>query len=131
MYGGRWNNPGRAVVYASSSLSLAVVEYLVHIDPGDMPNDLVALTIEIPDDIAAETLDVGKLPRHWERSVDSVACRALGDQWLDKASAAVLRVPSAPIPTETNVLLNPRHPDFARVRIEASEPFSFDPRLLD
>ena len=31
MYGGRWNNTGYPVVYASGSRSLAALEFLVHV----------------------------------------------------------------------------------------------------
>jgi RES domain-containing protein len=131
LYGGRWNSPGRAAVYASTTLSLAALEYLVHIDPADAPGDLHALTIEVPDTIATDTIDASHLRVGWERSVDSAECRAFGDGWLDRGSSAALLVPSAAIPSETNVLLNPRHPDFAQVRLEADKPFSFDPRLFE
>ena len=32
LYGGRWNSPGRSVVSASSTISLTVLEVLVHIE---------------------------------------------------------------------------------------------------
>ena len=76
-----------------------------------------------------ETVDHQLLPAGWE-PIDSAEPRALGDEWLGRASSAVLRVPSAPIPRENNVLLNPGHRDFARVSVEESVAFSFDPRLL-
>ena len=41
----------------------------------------------------------------------------------------MLVVPSAVIPAEVNYLLNPSHPDFARIRIDSPEPFVFDRRL--
>jgi RES domain-containing protein len=41
----------------------------------------------------------------------------------------VLVVPSAIVPQERNVLLNPAHRDFRVIRRGAPEPFSFDPRM--
>jgi RES domain-containing protein len=35
--GGRWNSPGRAVVYMAESISLAVLENLVHMARVDFP----------------------------------------------------------------------------------------------
>jgi hypothetical protein len=33
------------------------------------------------------------------------------------------------IPHEQNVLLNPLHPDFPRIKLHDAELFSFDPRM--
>ena len=130
LYGGRWNSAGRPVVYASETLALAALEYLVHVDPADVPADLVALTLDIPDDLATEVVAAADLPAGWEREPESGACQAIGDRWLREGRTPVLRVPAAPVPEESNVLLNPRHPDAARVRVAAERPFAFDPRLL-
>ncbi|MGH7624207.1 MAG: RES family NAD+ phosphorylase [Gemmatimonadaceae bacterium] len=127
--GGRWNSVGKAAICTSTTLSLAAIEYLVHIDPADAPNDLLALTIDVPDDIRSQTVDVDVLPSTWAQWTDNAECRALGDDWLDRGLTALLRVPSAPIPSETNVIVNPRHADAARVRIIEERPFVFDPRL--
>ena len=130
LWGGRWNEPGRPVVYASSTLSLAALEYLVHVDPDLVPTDLVALTLELPDDVATETIDAAALPAGWAHVPEPAACRALGDAWLRAARTVALRVPAAPVPEEWNVLLDPRHPDIARVAVVAERPFAFDPRLV-
>ncbi len=129
LWGGRWNSAGRPVVYASSTLSLAALEYLVHLDPADAPDDLVALTIEVPDDAPAELVDAESLPAGWAQQPEPAACRLVGDRWAAAGAALVLRVPSAPVPEESNVLLNPRHPDAARVRVVHERAFAFDPRL--
>jgi RES domain-containing protein len=39
-------------------------------------------------------------------------------------------VPSAIIPEETNVLINPKHKDFKKVKIKAARQFEFDARLF-
>jgi RES domain-containing protein len=130
LYGGRWNTPGRAVVYTSSTMALAALEYLVHLDPRDVPSDLVAMTIEVPDDIPFETVEAATLPGGWEREPEPPACKAMGDAWVDAGRTLALRVPAAPIPEETNVLLNPRHSAAPRVRIVGQRPFFYDPRLL-
>lgn len=129
-YGGRWNTPGRPLVYTSSSLALAALEALVHYDAADSPADLVALTIEIPDDTSQQLLSADALPRGWEREADSPACAAVGDAWLVAALTLTLHVPAAPVPEELNVLINPVHPEAARVRVVARRPFFFDPRLV-
>lgn len=130
LYGGRWNSPGHPVVYASSTLALAALEYLVHLEAEDVPSDLVALTIDVPDDVEIEAVDLAALPPGWQQTPEPLHCKALGDAWLQAGRALALRVPAAPVPEEANVLLNPGHPAFARVRLVAERPFFYDPRLL-
>lgn len=130
LFGGRWNQPGVAVVYTSSTLALAALEYLVHVDPVDAPRDLIALTLTIPDDASVTDVAVDQLPVQWARSTESAACRAIGDRWLAAATSLLLRVPAAPVPEEVNVLINVRHPEARRVRVSAERPFRFDPRLV-
>ena len=129
LYGGRWNHPGIAVVYCSATLSLAAIEYFVHVEPGLAPPDLVDVAADLPGGLDAETLEVEALPASWRTYPAPEKLRDLGTGWVRSARTAVLLVPSSVIPHEMNVLLNPVHPDFARIHVRAAEPFSFDPRL--
>lgn len=128
---GRWHRRGRPIVYAASSAALAALEVLVHVDPLDAPDDLRLLTIELPDDLGVERVDAADLPAHWTAVPAPDELAALGSDWLMSRRSAALSVPSAVIPIERNLLLNPRHPDIARVRVVDDAPFTFDPRLLD
>lgn len=129
-FGGRWNSPGRPVVYTAAHLSLAMVEVLVHTDPDLIPDGLAVFEIQIPDSAAAERIAIHDLPPDWAGIPDHPACRAIGDDWIGRGASAVLAVPSAIVPEETNYLANPLHPDAAGIRVVRSRPFSFDPRLL-
>jgi RES domain-containing protein len=62
---------------------------------------------------------------------DMIASRAAGDAWLASSDSAILRVPSVVFSVERNVLLNPVHPDFAKVRVVATEPVRWDDRLFE
>lgn len=128
---GRWHRRGRPIVYAASSAALAALEMLVHVDPLDAPDDLRLLTIELPDDLGIERVDAADLPAHWTAVPAPDELAALGADWLMSRRSVALSVPSAVIPIERNLLLNPRHPDIARVRVVDDAPFTFDPRLLD
>ena len=130
LYGGRWNSAGRSVVYASSTLALAALESLVHFPPTLAPTDLIALTIEIPEDLKQEEVATSRLPSDWYAHIDSRECRLLGDAWLTSAMCAVLQVPAAPVPQENNYLINPLHLDASRIVVVATQPFRFDPRLV-
>jgi RES domain-containing protein len=128
--GGRWNSEGTPAVYTSATLSLAAVEYLVHVDVEDVPGDLCALKIAIPDDAPLEEVSLSDLPADWAQVEDHPSCTSRGDDWARRAAALVLRVPSAVIPAEHNYLINPRHPAMAQVRVVSVETFAFDRRLL-
>ncbi|HST61525.1 MAG TPA: RES family NAD+ phosphorylase [Longimicrobium sp.] len=127
--GGRWNSAGRPVVYTAQTAALAVLEVLVWTDPEDVPDDLRLFEIELPDGAAAEQVSAAGLPRSWMEP-GSPECAAAGDRWLAAAESLALAVPSAVLPEERNLLINPRHPDAARVRVAESRPFAFDLRLL-
>jgi RES domain-containing protein len=127
--GGRWNSRGTAVVYASETLSLAALELLVHCDPALLPDDLVAIAIEIPDGVSARRLEAAALGRAWRRHPAPESLARIGDQWARDRTSAILSVPSAVVPGERNVLLNPVHPDFRRIRARRPERFALDPRL--
>lgn len=124
---GRWNSWGLPVVYTSEHLSLAVLEILVHVDADLLPHDLAAFEIEIPDNVKITRLDTAQLPHGWRTRVDR--CRRVGDAWVAEEKTAVLRVPSAAVPHEANLLINPRHADSAKIRVVRAERFRFDPRL--
>jgi RES domain-containing protein len=130
LFGGRWSSRGSPVVYTAAHLSLAVLEVLVHADPDLIPNDLAVFEIEIPDDLAVERVAPEALPADWQKISEHLVCRELGDAWLQGGGAAVLVVPSAIIPEETNYLINPAHPASDRVQVAQTRPFVFDPRLL-
>lgn len=130
LFGGRWNSEGVAVVYTSATLSLAALEYLVHVQIEDVPADLVSLEIEVPDAASMQDVSPADLPDDWNRVDDHPACSALGDRWAREGTALVSRVPSAVITHERNLLLNPRHPQMEGVSVVSVERFSFDPRLL-
>jgi RES domain-containing protein len=127
-WGGRWNAPGLPAVYCAGHLSLAVLEYFVHMPPamrraGAMP-EMRAVRLTVPA-TAVETLDAAGA----EQIADAAWCRARGAAWLRAGAALALSVPSAVVPQERNVILNPRHPEFGVVRVAEVTPFRFDPRL--
>ena len=129
LYGGRWNHPGTAMVYCSSTLSLATLEYFVHLEPDLAPPSLVAVAADLPAGLDVEALEVEALPANWRSYPAPERLRDLGTGWVRSGRTAVLQVPSSVIPHEMNVLLNPAHPDFAKIYIREAEPFSFDARM--
>ena len=118
-HGGRWNSPGLPMVYTAEHPALAVLEVRVHLDlpPELLPDDYVLMRVDLPDEPPEEVAAMPPDPR------------SAGDEWLRSGRTAVLRVPSAIVPTATNLLLNPRHPRAAEAQVPLTRPFQFDVRL--
>ena len=127
LHGGRWNSPGRAVIYACETMTGAMLEKLVHTN-GRMPKHQVGVTYEAPNALKAISIEPEALPG-WDNP-DMIASRAAGDAWLTAGESAILRVPSVVFSVERNVLLNPAHADFPKVRVVGSEPVRWDERLF-
>jgi RES domain-containing protein len=118
------------VVYASENRALAVLESLVHMRVNRVPDDLMMMEIEIPDGLAEDTWREIDLPPGW-REIGSEDTLDRGDAWLEQRTAAILWIPSAILPSESNAILNPLHDDHRRIRIKYRSEFRFDPRLLN
>ena len=123
LYGGRWNTAGKPAVYTSYHLSLAALEYLVHVDFDNLPIDLVWLKIEVPD---ASTMQ--QFPNATAQNERDAA--SFGDAWMASVATVGLVVPSAVLAVENNLILNPLHAEMRAVRILETSPFQFDDRLF-
>ncbi len=128
LHGGRWNSPGRAVIYACETMTGAMLEMLVHTN-GRMPKHQVGVTYEASNALKAISVEPETVPG-WGKS-DMIMSRAAGDAWLASGESAILRVPSIVFSVERNVLLNPAHPDFERIKVVGAEPVRWDDRLFE
>ena len=130
--GGRWNRPGLPLVYAASNVSLAYLETVVHLNAGALPLNRLLVRIEIPDELWDDRVvhDEKSLPPGWDVLPAGVTSLDVGDAWLKAGTTAVMEVPSAIVPMESNVLLNPRHLDASRVRAVRVRRWTYDARLL-
>jgi RES domain-containing protein len=123
---GRWHSRGRHIVYLADHESSALLEMLVHLDRDLLPATYQLLRVSVPDDITLETtLD---LPADWRSK--TMVSREVGDRWLDRSSSALLQVPSAISERGNNYLLNPAHPDAAKITVVEVIKAPFDSRLL-
>jgi RES domain-containing protein len=129
LYGGRWNNPGVAMVYTAGAQSLAALEIVAHLGSTELLERYVVFEVKL-DESAIVVVDDSQLPRNWRADPPPAKVRAIGDAWAAARASVVLQVPSVIVPAENNYLLNPRHPGFSRLLIGKPFPFRFDPRLL-
>lgn len=118
------------MVYASGSLAGAMLECLVHFDLSLGPHDMVYMELVIPATVASECIYEKDLPSNWASYPAPRELVDLGDAWVRSGRTAILTVPSVVVPMDSNVLLNPAHPDFQSITAGRPSPVRFDPRLL-
>ena len=111
-------------------LALATVEYLVHVPLSLVPRDLSIASLEIPDAISPEEILVTDLPANWRNYPAPPELAELGTKWASRNETLLLRVPSAVVEHEFNILINPSHPDMKHVMISHVEGYTFEKRLL-
>jgi RES domain-containing protein len=130
--GGRWNDPGVPMAYAAENRALACLETFVHLNAGGLPLNRYLVEIEIPDDVwssaRSETPDT--LPVGWDAEPAGRVSIRFGSAWARNRTSALLRVPSAIIAEESNVLINPLHPDSRRITARKIRRWLYDPRLV-
>jgi RES domain-containing protein len=129
-YGGRWSSPGIRLSYTSEHQSLAMLEYFVHLDKDDAPDDLVLAIAEIPDDITRERVEPRELVANWRHPAAPPDLCRLGDEFAQRGDGCVLLVPSVLAVHESNWLINPAHPDYKRILVLDLERLSYDPRMF-
>jgi RES domain-containing protein len=129
-YGGRWNSKGFAVIYTSESLELAMLEALVHLDIDLLPKDVYQIGFELDDQFVASL--PSPLPRGWDSLPPySPNVQAVGDRWIRSGSPLGLRVPASVLPSRSNVLINPSHPEIRRLREIERGPLPWPSRVVE
>jgi len=118
------------MIYTAASQSLSMLERLVYMISPFPEMNIGA--IEVPDEcikfLGIEEAEIRVL------LTDHRESRNIGSGWIASNLSVALAVPSVHIhPSnwleEHNVLINPMHPDFSKVRLLRSLSFSYDDRL--
>jgi RES domain-containing protein len=129
--GGRWNDVGEVLVYSSESRALACLETVVHLNAGGLPFNRYLVEIDVPDEVwtAAESPDPSTLPVGWDAEPAGLVSIRHGSAWVASLRSALLLVPSVIVPEERNALINPLHPDAAKIKARKVRKWLYDPRL--
>jgi RES domain-containing protein len=129
---GRWHTAarGKRIVYLSEHPAVALLEVLanLHINPKLFPESYQLIKVITPDDLLIGALSPTALSNIWRDHLAET--QAIGDNWLDRRSSALLSVPSVPSPESFNCLLNPLHPDARSLEIEWCKWIKYDQRLF-
>ncbi|MBE7170213.1 MAG: RES family NAD+ phosphorylase [Williamsia sp.] len=128
--GARWNSVGVEMIYTASNRSLAMAEVAVHLTLATLSSDYMIMTIFIPDDISLLKLNITDLPTDWNAFPHPASTQTIGDKFVAENKYGVLQIPSAVTQGDYNLLINPQHPDFLKIKILTSEKFPFDKRIF-
>jgi RES domain-containing protein len=128
MYPGRWNEEQHPIVYASSSISLAMLETVAHLDTHGLPLNRVLVAIDVPAEIweRKRTLTPDGLEAAWSVIPAGRTSIDLGTRWLKSCTSVLLCVPSAIVPEEFVVLINPLHPDASQLSARAVRKIQYE-----
>ena len=129
LHGGRWNSIGKRVIYAAETYAGALLEVLVHANLSQPPRNHRVVRIDIPDGTTIENVRLHAV-EGWDAE-DMVVSRAFGDQWIQEARSAVLRVPNLVTQgREHNLVINTDHPQFTLITAGKTEAIAWDARLF-
>lgn len=131
MEGGRWNPKGAEIIYTAQSRALAMAEIAVHLSLATLPNDFVMLKIEIPNNTSISKIFPVELPDGWNSFPYSLKTQKFGNKFLLDNSTCLLKVPSAVVKGDFNILINPWHLEFKAIKIVEIEDFPFDKRIFE
>lgn len=130
LHGARWNSVGVELVYSAPNRALAMAEVAVHLTLATLPSDFLMMTIFVPDDIKMIEIKEIDLPTGWNEFPYRAISQSVGDEFARSNMAGLLQVPSAVVQGEHNILMNPKHPDFKRIKIIEKVKFPFDKRIF-
>jgi RES domain-containing protein len=125
----RWNPNDVEIIYTASLRSLACLENTVHRSQAGLSQLFSVMTVNCPDDLKIKSIQLNDLPDYWADYDQMHFIQNIGEKWIRENQSPILQVPSSIIEEEVNYLLNPKHPDFSKIKLIKSQPFVFDKRI--
>jgi len=130
LYGGRWNKKGQSMLYFSEHLSLCVLELLTRIDYEFLSQDYAFIEVEISERSITPLSDIHTISKNWRVDPPISATTDFGSKWLLNNENLAMFVPSAVLPRERNILVNPNHLSVSKLKILDQGPLELDPRMI-
>ena len=128
--GARWNSMGTEIIYTAENRSLAMAEVAVHFTLATIPSDYHMVTIFIPDNTSMETIRIDELPKRWNQFPHIQETQFIGDEFIYSNTHCLLKIPSAVTLGDHNILINPFHREFGKIKIIDAVRFPFDERIF-
>ncbi|NGF56218.1 RES family NAD+ phosphorylase [Parapusillimonas sp. SGNA-6] len=126
---GRWNSTGKKVLYTSESVSLAYLENMAHRNGLGFNNDFRIMVIEIPSKVSFYEVKPYDLPKNWRSFRNYEECQKIGDKWFHQCEFLYMKVPSAIVSENCNIVINTLHKDYKKVKLLEVLNFYPDDRL--
>jgi RES domain-containing protein len=130
IYGGRWNAVGNAMLYSSYSPSLAMLEFACNASGITKTIQTSLLTLKLDSKVKIEIITLNDLPANWQQVPSPDSLKVIGNNWLKSNKTLALKVPSAIMPLECNLLINSLHKEFFKLEIENFVDMNIDSRIL-
>jgi RES domain-containing protein len=130
IYGGRWNAVGNAMLYSSFSPSLAMLEFACNASGITKTIQTSLLTLKLDSKVKIEIITLNDLPVNWQQVPSPDSLKVIGNNWLKSNKTLAMKVPSAIMPLECNLLINSLHKDFFKLEIENFVDMNIDSRIL-
>lgn len=130
-FSGRFNSEGKKVIYTAGSISLGMLENLVHRNGAGFHEDFRIMVIYAPDTLEVLHINKKDIPKNWNIDHDYALTQPIGDKWYEEGRYPLLKVPSAVVPQEHNYILHTQHPLFKEVKLIDTLPFFADKRIDD
>lgn len=127
--GGRWNSKGVPMLYTCVSQSLCVLEIAVRLSVIDIPDKLKLITISVKDSIVRK-VEVNELPTDWQKFPHLRTSQIFGDELISNSKYKAFQIPSAIVPAEYNLIINPKKVTKEEIEILSIEDFYIDERLF-
>ncbi|MFG1359485.1 RES family NAD+ phosphorylase [Xanthobacter pseudotagetidis] len=124
---GRWNTIASPLIYASEHYSTALLEKLVR-GSGRLPPNQHYVSITLPRGLSYEVFAPPSLPG-WD-AMPATVSKAFGARWCLEKRSAILLVPSVVARLDSNILINPAHPEFGLIEASLHQPVFWDRRLF-
>ena len=128
--GARWNSQGTEMIYTASNRSLCMAEVAVHLTLSSLPADYMMITIFIPNNVSMKIMKEKDLPLNWNSFPYINDTQKVGDRFVHEMGYCLLKIPSAVTKGDYNILINPAHSEFEKIRIIHAEAFPFDRRIF-
>jgi RES domain-containing protein len=130
LYGGRWNRKGDAMLYFSEHLSLCVLELLTRIDYEFITKEYSFIEAEVPSSSIVNFSKPESVSKIWRANPPASFTQDFGSAWIAESASLGMSVPSAVLPSELNILINPKHQLISKLKVIKSSPLDLDSRVL-
>ncbi len=126
---GRWNGETKKVLYTAESISLAYLETMHYRKGFGFNADFRIMIIKLLSNASFLEVNASELPGNWRDFRNYGECRKIGDEWFDRMEHLCLKVPSAVVPENCNIIINTLHRDYQKVKLIDTLDFIPDERL--